>query len=265
MLRIAHISDLHIACTPRWEQLNLKRIFGHLNWKLNRCRRHSLKVTERALEKIAADPPDLVILTGDLGQMGLPQEFEKAEDILSPLTRKGIPVFSINGNHDRYGQEPDSDKAFEESRERLALGMKVDESGMLNFPEEGIEIILLNQAQVIPLFKSGGWNGEAAIAKLDSALTDRKTGALRICAGHYPFISPSGIWLPPVCGMRDAEALKDLFIRHQISLYLCGHIHAPFRSTPFDGCLQLCCGSSSITDMVRYIRVDNGAYEIIER
>lgn len=76
-LRIAHLSDLHIG----------KNSHGHLYENL-----------ERVLVDVNAGAPDLVVLTGDIANMGTRARLEeRAREI---LLRINAPVLAIMGNHD---------------------------------------------------------------------------------------------------------------------------------------------------------------------
>jgi predicted MPP superfamily phosphohydrolase len=71
-MRLAHVSDLH---------------FGH----------HDPKVAATLAADLAAQSPDLVVVSGDLTQRGTPEEFELARAFLDSLA---APVFAVPGNHD---------------------------------------------------------------------------------------------------------------------------------------------------------------------
>jgi 3',5'-cyclic AMP phosphodiesterase CpdA len=75
MLRIAHVSDIHIGATPQ-----------------------SVERTERVIRYLSRlpVPVDAVILTGDVADHGTVEEYEIARDLLSPLE----PLVVCPGNHD---------------------------------------------------------------------------------------------------------------------------------------------------------------------
>jgi len=100
---LAHLSDPHIACTEHitWHDLRSKRILGYLRWKLYRKTEHRQSVLTRLRSDLARTTPDHIVVTGDLTQLSLPVEFDKARRWLVGL---GAPdrVTVVPGNHDTY-------------------------------------------------------------------------------------------------------------------------------------------------------------------
>ena len=112
-ITIAHLTDVHLGpiagFTPRY--WNLKRALGYANWLRNRRSAYQRTVLDRILADLAAQAPDHVAVTGDLTNIGLPQEHINA---LAWLESVGAPerVSVIPGNHDIYswlGADPGSD------------------------------------------------------------------------------------------------------------------------------------------------------------
>src|SRR5215470_3359119 len=81
---IAQISDLHIRARG---QLAYRRV--DTAWYLARCVEQLLRMTPR---------PDVVVATGDLVDVGHPDEYRHLRELLTPLP---MPVYLIPGNHDR--------------------------------------------------------------------------------------------------------------------------------------------------------------------
>src|SRR5688572_24943772 len=83
---LAQVSDLHV------------RARGELSYRvvdtagmLRACAEHIAKL----------DPqPDAAVLTGDLTDGGLPEEYAELRALLGPL---GMPLYLIPGNHDSHG------------------------------------------------------------------------------------------------------------------------------------------------------------------
>lgn len=103
-MRFFHISDLHIG----------KRVCG---FSMLEDQRYILKqITALAAEK----RPDGVLIAGDLYDKSMPsaEAVELADDFLYELSRLGIPVWAISGNHD--------------SAERVAYGGRMMEQAGLH-------------------------------------------------------------------------------------------------------------------------------------
>src|SRR5499427_11074338 len=81
---VAQISDLHIR--PKG-QLAYRRV--DTATYLKRCVEQLVAMTPR---------PDLVLATGDLVDVGQPDEYRHLRELLAPLP---MPVYRIPGNHDR--------------------------------------------------------------------------------------------------------------------------------------------------------------------
>ena len=101
MFVLAHLSDLHMALTPRLSELAGKRGLGFINWQRGRKyihRRETLDVITRDVKAAAADH---IAVTGDLVNLSLPVEYAAARAWLDNL---GPPhdVTVIPGNHDAY-------------------------------------------------------------------------------------------------------------------------------------------------------------------
>lgn len=240
-LRIAHITDPHVARTPAWREYNAKRLLGQINYRLFRRRRHRESIAAAALRRLVDMQPDVVLLTGDITQHGLDAEFEAAERLFSILSDAGIPVALTAGNHDVYG---DSDpKRLENLRQTLALGQAPDAHGILHLP--GVEILLLEQSVPTPPFFSHGRQDEAELARASLAWAAPPDGVMRLVGGHYPVIDPHGGGLLHFRGLRQAEKLIAFCSERQVAGYFCGHNHKRFSAEMPGGCRQFAAPSLS--------------------
>src|SRR5262249_9372956 len=109
-LTIAHLTDVHLGpiagLGPRY--WNLKRGLGYLNWIRTRRHDHRREVVDRIVADMEQQRPDHIAVTGDLANLGLPQEHIAA---LAWLESLGSPerVTVVPGNHDIYsaiGRDP---------------------------------------------------------------------------------------------------------------------------------------------------------------
>ena len=102
---IAHLTDVHLGpiagFTPRY--WNVKRLLGYANWLRNRRQAYQMAVLDRIVADLRAQAPDHIAVTGDLVNIGLPQEHINALAWLESLGRPEH-VTVIPGNHDIYSR-----------------------------------------------------------------------------------------------------------------------------------------------------------------
>ena len=104
-MRIAHFSDLHVlsldGVSPH-RFLN-KRITGYANLRLKRGHVHHPRLVRAIAREVKRCRVDHVVITGDLTNLALEQEFEAVHRLLHE--ELGLPpgdVSIIPGNHDLY-------------------------------------------------------------------------------------------------------------------------------------------------------------------
>ena len=100
------ISGLLRVSSPRY--WNLKRAAGYYNWVRRRRSAYRRDVLDRIVADMQQQQPDHIVVTGDLANIGLPQEHINA---LAWLQALGPPerVSVVPGNHDIYsriGRDP---------------------------------------------------------------------------------------------------------------------------------------------------------------
>lgn len=194
---LAHISDLHIG--------------QDRNDGGARASRRARDTVER-LNRIDGDL-DGVLVTGDLADHGLPEEYEEVRELLALLR---FPVLVCPGNHDdRTGfltsllQEPHEDGAVN----------RVHRLG-------GYTIAMCDSS--IPC-RDEGLLDDDTLTWLDKVLSETEDPAL-VCF-HHP---PVELSIPFVDGIRlgESEGLADVVERHDnVAAVLCGHAHTGATTT----------------------------------
>src|SRR5580692_2444999 len=101
MFMLAHLSDWHIASRPRPLDLTGKRGLGYINWQRGRKRIHRPEILDSTIHDLKSQATDHVAVTGDLVNLSLPDEYNRARGWLETL---GPPrdVTVVPGNHDIY-------------------------------------------------------------------------------------------------------------------------------------------------------------------
>jgi 3',5'-cyclic AMP phosphodiesterase CpdA len=227
---LAHLSDIHLSPMPHARRRHLlsKRILGYVNWHRGRKLVHRRAFLDLLTRDLLERGPDHVAVTGDLVNLGLPEEFLRAADWLHHL---GPPsdVTVIPGNHDAYVRlHPDK------STRHWHPYMQSNEAGEALFatPEAGfpfvrrfgdIGIVALSSAIPTMPFVAGGKLGTAQLSYLASAL-DRlgREGLFRVVLIHHPPLPGQASWAR---GLRDAKKLREMLREHGAELVLHGHRH----------------------------------------
>jgi 3',5'-cyclic AMP phosphodiesterase CpdA len=198
---IAQISDTHIKPEGR---LAYQRVDTALF--LARCVEHVHALTP---------PPDVVLITGDLVDAGLEEEYLHLRRLLAPLP---MPVYVIPGNHDA----------------RAPLHRVFGPDGY--FPDDGESLQYVIEAHPVRLIgldtlvpgQGGGRLGPERLAWLDARLSAARERPTLVFMHHPPF--KTGIEGMDRQWLEDGEALGEVIRRHpQVEGVTCGHVHRPIH------------------------------------
>ncbi len=228
MTVIAHLSDLHLSPVPfptEWPW-RLKPVLGWINWR-RQPGAHDDKVWEKTAAAVLAAQPDHVVVTGDLIELGLSSEYDRAR---AALVRLGHPerVSWAPGNHDVYTTDTPS-RIRAVFADWLVTGRGEDIRG--HFPR----VDVLGRAVVLTLcsgtptwtFSAEGELGREQLNILWAILAAVDRSAhLPIVAIHHPPVAPG---LSRLKRLRDGEGLLDVLSHYRCPLVLHGHLHEACR------------------------------------
>jgi len=233
---LAHITDLHmgpmIFFGPRY--WNVKRLLGMANWYRGRRRAHRLPVLQAIVEDMLRQAPDHIAVTGDLVNIGLPEEHQRA---LSWLQRLGSPegLSVVPGNHDIYTRLGSDDGALrwrqfmsDNAAGAIFRGGDGDRDGECeSFPFirrfGDVALIGVNSAMPTRPFIAAGRVGDRQRQRLVDCLARLGDGGLtRIVLIHHP---PLPGQASPTRALKDAEALRSIIAAQGAELVLHGHNH----------------------------------------
>lgn len=199
---IAHITDLHIR--PR----------GKPAYRVSETN----ALTERALDAVAAlrPRPDVLVITGDLTDCGLPEEYAYLQSLLARLD---LPVLVVPGNHDR--------------RETLISGLKlaaqtVLDDGFVQFVADLGALRLIGLDTLVPGQSAGALCGKR-LAFLEKALDEANGKPVAIFMHHPPF-DCGIVHMDNIRLIDGAAEFAEIVGRHpNIERVLCGHHHRPIQ------------------------------------
>lgn len=228
MIRIAHISDLHIPPLPRMRPVQLagKRLVGLFSWYNKWRREHLSSILDALLAHLEEVRPDHICVTGDLTFTTHPTEVDRAAVWLKGL---GDPhtVSVVPGNHDAYVPG-----ALDYALEQWAPWMQ-DDAGTGGFPylhrRGPVDLIGLSSAVPTPpavsLGRIGAAQAEATLALLNRIRGDGRPGVLMV---HHP---PQDGATRRLRALADRARLQDVLSRAPVDLVLHGHLHYPTRGS----------------------------------
>jgi 3',5'-cyclic AMP phosphodiesterase CpdA len=230
-LRFLHCSDIHLLNlrgVGAHRFLN-KRLTGGVNLMLKRGKHHDGALFDRVAEHARELEVDRVVITGDLSNLALEQEFEHIAEKLGAI---GRPVTVIPGNHDTYTRGAERARRFETMLGHFMDGERADDkAGFYPFVQRYGEIALVgvSTAQAsLPLY-AVGTVGEAQLARLDEILAQlEREGLTRIVLIHHPVMP--GVSLRRH-NLLDLDAFGQVIARRGAELILHGHEHRAIDGT----------------------------------
>lgn len=161
--------------------------------------------------------PDLIVLTGDLVDLGLAEEYAHLKSLLAPLQQR---LLVIPGNHDERDALRDAFAADGYLPAQGFLHYVVDDAGPLRII--GLDTLLPQQG--------GGELCAERLAWLAATLEQQAQRPTLILMHHPPFVT--GIGHMDDIGLSGREAFAAVVAQHpQIELILCGHLHRTIHSS----------------------------------
>lgn len=241
---LAHLSDVHLGPLPRFGKAhwNAKRVLGWANWMRSRRFTHRADVLARLLADLATQSPSHLAVTGDLINIGLPEEYEGATRWLEHFGSSS-DVSVVPGNHDNYthlGSDPGVARwapwmsTFDDADS--SRGTALDWS-LCSFPwvRRLGPVVLVGVNSAIPTrpFRAIGHVGEAQVQRLETILEKLADEPVtRIVLIHHPALPGQAA---PAKALTDAAALEEVLQRLGVELVLHGHYHRrmiAFRQGP---------------------------------
>ncbi len=245
MFTLAHLSDPHLAPLPAVSARDLcnKRILGYLSWKVKRHKIHDASVLDALADDLARISPDHTVITGDITNIGLPEEFTRGRQWLDSI---GHPenVTVVPGNHDAYTAvhwaESLAHWAPYMSGHRNEGPTEHEPTSHADFPfvryRGPLALIGLSSACPAAPLLATGTLGQGQIARLrDTLRALADSDRVHVLLIHHP---PTADGTHHRKRLTDAAELAETLDGHRIDVILHGHTHrqdfrvVPARPTP---------------------------------
>jgi 3',5'-cyclic AMP phosphodiesterase CpdA len=219
MFTLAHLSDWHLASQPRLAELASKRGLGFINWHRSRKYVHRPEILDATIRDLKACGPNHIAVTGDLVNLSLPDEYNRARGWLETL---GPPreVTLVPGNHDVYV------RGVLQSPAKFWADYMRGDDGIDRFPflrrRGNVALIGLSTAVPTAPLLATGRLGKRQLARLLEML-DQTRGLFRVVLIHHPALTPRQRHLRR---LTDAADLCGVLADKGAELLLHGHDHS---------------------------------------
>ncbi|MGP9821213.1 metallophosphoesterase family protein [Salinarimonas sp. NSM] len=223
MFRIAHLTDPHVGPLPRprLRELLNKRLTGFFNWHSGRTKAHDMELLAALVTDMHDQEPHHIACTGDVANIGLPEEWSTARVFLEGL---GPPdrVSFVPGNHDAY-----IEGALQGLLAVCGPWTEDDGGALGKFPyvRRRGHVALVGLSSAIPTapFVASGRMGRRQMEAAERILAQLgEEGLVRVVMIHHP---------PHVAGasagrnLTDAKRFEAMIARTGAELVLHGHNH----------------------------------------
>jgi len=265
--RIAHLSDVHIlerrGANDGSYSISTRMVSVHRRLDDNA---RALKM-KAALESAKRARADHIVISGDLTELGTPQQFERFAEVLHDSNIDAARVTLVPGNHDAY----DSSHGWKNA---MAGPLRAYASSSATEPGRAIEretftILPVDASRHQSIARSGGELTEAAAEALQRRIEDSalRAQATIVVVHHPPFGNDRNPW-HFIDGLRGHDRLLNLLVKHPQLHVLHGHRHRIVDRIVGGGKNRVFGASATVDDApsrprVRLYEVHDGSLESI--
>lgn len=171
----------------------------------------------RAVESVLAlrQPPDAVVITGDLTDFGRAAEYDHLARLLAPLT---VPIYLLPGNHD------DRDQMRRSFPQHAYLGDGSDSGGFVQYSVRVGPLRLLTLDTCVPGHSHGTLDA-VRLNWLEKQLDACRHEPVVVAMHHPPFKTLIG-HMDDIGLLEGGPQLEALIARHpNVERVICGHLH----------------------------------------
>lgn len=215
-LTIAHLSDLHLPFEPQLSarQRFSKRQLSAWSWRRRRTVQRP-EILAALADDLRAHAPDHIVITGDITNFSLPDEFVRAAEwlhALAPAERISI----VPGNHDAL-----VDVNAAEGLERWAAWTRTESGWPFVHRRGRVAFVGLNSARPTAPLLASGCVGAEQLVRLEALLVAEATaGRTRVLMLHHPVAERA---VSRRKALRDRAQLREVLARVGAELVLHGH------------------------------------------
>lgn len=227
-VRIGQMTDIHVRdfSGMRLSDWFGKRMTGWVNYQSKRAKEYSAEVVAAGVARLVEERPDLVVVSGDLTNVGLETELVAALRLLAPLREAGVRTVVFPGNHDMYVTA-----ATRGGFERVAADWQIadarGERPYLFVVRAGeVSCVCFNSAIPVPPVLAYGRLGRQQLddaARLCAA--ERSLGQTLVFAVHHHATRAPERPAEWMRNLRDVAAFRRLAAEYGAVLVLHGHNH----------------------------------------
>jgi Icc protein len=166
----------------------------------------------RAVEAIGAlpDPPDALLVSGDLTDNGAPEEYRRVRELLAPL---GLEPHVLPGNHDLRGP----------LREEFGVPGEGEEPVSYAVDLGPLRLVCLDST--VPGAEGGSLDG-GRVEWLDATLAEVAAKPTVVALHHPPLRTEIPTFERIGLAPESRDALADVLARHpQVLRIVAGHVH----------------------------------------
>lgn len=240
MLRLAHLSDLHLLSLAgvHWTEFLNKRWTGAVNLLLNRGGKFPESVARTLLADLQKQQVDHVIISGDVSNLAFRGEFSLVKRVLAEGGLSPQQVSIVPGNHDYYTRQAATAGVFIEEMAPFITSETItgepkasSANGAATFPfiryRKNVAIIGLCTGRYSPPLLAWGNIGDEQLQRLRQLLKQAaESGLFRVLVLHHPPLPSHVKWDNR---LLDADKLLEVLAEVGAELVIHGHLHRPLR------------------------------------
>jgi 3',5'-cyclic-AMP phosphodiesterase len=261
MTLLAHLTDLHLLeAHAKSRRGALARRLAYLSFGRPHDAEGRRRRFAEALSRVRASGAHHLVITGDLSEDGLPEQFEVVAEILAESRLDPSTVTLLPGNHDVYDHGLAWARALEGPLRPYAATSEVGRP--LALPG-GASLVPLSTAFFQTYLTSAGRLDGEALGRVRDALRSAPEGPL-LFAMHHPPLPYRFLPMQWVDGLRDHGPALGLFGGDARAHVLHGHTHRNADRPLWQGGPARVFSAPAIVDStgpLRLYRVSAGQFE----